>query len=163
MLKIPRGTDVETSPTFDHRWFHAQTALQALLAALVVLGLTGLFGGGFLSTAHIKIGSAEVTYDRFSRRSVPIRIAIGQLALPSGEPLRVALSRELTDKTTIVRTVPPAASSRETADGVEFAFTIDHPQAPIVISVQPDRFGAFSWTLRIDGVGEASLFQIIYP
>jgi hypothetical protein len=32
-----------------------------------------------------------------------------------------------------------------------------------VISVQPDHFGLFTWKLKIAGVGEASLFQIIYP
>jgi len=163
MLKVSRGTSVETSPDFDRRWFFAQSILQAVLALLVVLGLAGVFGGGWLSTAHARIGPVDVTYDRFARRSVPIRITLQDIGHRSTDPLRVSLSRDLIGKAVIVRTIPAALSSHETADGTEMSFAVDHPQAPVVISVQPDRFGIFDWTLRVEGLGAASLFQIIYP
>lgn len=163
MLPLSNGTKVETSPSFDRNWYRAQTFLQAILALVILSGLLGVFGGGWLSTDVVRIGPVEVTYDRFARKTVPFRITLRSSGERATGPLLVSLSGELTERAGIIRSVPTAASSKETPFGTEFVFPTDARQAHVVISVQPDRFGIFTWKLKIDGAGEASLFQIIYP
>ena len=75
----------------------------------------------------------------------------------------ITLGHQLTEKSAVIRTIPAAASSRDTPEGTEYAFASAATQALIVLSVQPDAFGIFDWKLKVEGVGEASLFQVIYP
>jgi hypothetical protein len=162
MLDVQRGTQVETSPGFDRNWYRVQMVLQVVLALLLLLGLIGLFGNGWLSTSVVRIGAADVTYERFTRKTVPFRLTVRSSEQRPG-PVRLTLGRELIDRTGIVRTIPAATAVKDTAEGTEYTFAAQDRRTELVLSLQPDRWGWFSWTLRIDGVGEASLFQIIYP
>lgn len=163
MLSPPAGIKIETAPAFDRNWYRVRAALQVLLALFVLAGLAGLFGGGWLSSSIVRIGPIEVTYDRFARKTVPFRIVARSVdQLPVGR-VSMTLGRTLTEKAAIIRTIPTAASSKETPDGTAFAFTSDDARPEVTILIQPDRFGVFEWKLKIDGAGETSLFQIIYP
>jgi hypothetical protein len=133
------------------------------LAATILAGLAGVFGGGWLSSSVVRIGSMEVTQDRFARKTVPFRIIVRSVDPVPASPIEVTLGPELAEKAAIIRTIPTAISTKEVSDGIKFAFASENPKPQITISVQPDRFGFFDWKLKIEGVGEASLFQIIYP
>jgi hypothetical protein len=163
MLKTTPGTKVESAPTFDRNWYRAQTFLQFLLAATVFAGLGGVFGGGWLSSTTVRVGTLNVTYDRLARRTVPIRIVVRSTDLKDG-PLRLTIGRNLIEKAAIVRTIPTAVTTTDSVAGTEFTFA-SPPGGPaeVVLSVQPDSFGLFRWSLKAAGIGEASLFQIIYP
>jgi hypothetical protein len=163
MLHAPQDLVVETSPNLDRNWYRVQLALQSMLAVFVLAGLAGVCGNGWLSSDSVRIGSYEATYDRFARKTVPFRITLRSSERRHAGPLRVTLGRDLTEKAAIIRTVPAALSSSETASGTEFAFQTDGAPTQIVVSVQPAWPGVFHWRLAIDGAGEASLFQIIYP
>ena len=163
-LQTSEKTHIETAPVFDRYWFIAQKILQSLMAFTLCAGLLGIFGGGWLSSETVRFGSFEVTYQKFVRKSVPFKIRLRPLESIGADTLQVFVGRELIDKAAIVRTVPTALSSSETAEGTLFEFGVS-PQAPgeIVIAIQPDQFGLFRWTIRAAGAAEASLFQIIYP
>ena len=163
MLKTTPGTKVESAPNFDRHWYRAQTLLQFLLAATVLAGLAGIFGGGWLSSTTIHVGTLEVTYDRLARRTVPIRITVRTTKTSDG-PLRLTIGRDLIEKSSLVRTIPTAVATTDSVAGTEFTFagTSGGP-AEVVLSVQPDSFGLFRWSFKGAGIGEASLFQIIYP
>lgn len=163
MLRPPAGIKIETSPSFDRNWYRVQPILHFLLAATVLAGLAGVFGGGWLSSDVVRIGGMEVTYDRFARKTVPFRIVVRAIdPIPSG-PIEVTIGRELAEKAAIIRTIPTATATKEVSDGTGFSLTSENPRPHITISVQPDRFGVFTWKLKIVGAGDASLFQIIYP
>jgi hypothetical protein len=161
LLEPSSGIHVETSPSFDRCWYRTQTALQVLLGVLILAGLAGVFGGGWLSAFVVHVGPFEVTYDRFARKSVPFRISIE--GKPVVRPVRITIGRDLIEKVGVIRTIPAALSAADTADGTELVFGA--PQAPsrIAIEVRPNGAGIFRWTLKVEGAGEASLFQIIYP
>jgi hypothetical protein len=163
MLRGSPEINVETSPSFDRNWYRTQTVLQFLLGLTILAGLTGIAGGGWLSSSVVRIGSAEVTYERFARKTVPFRIALRLVEQHPGEPVRLTLSRDLIERVAIVRSVPAAITTEAIPLGTQFVFAADARQTEIVIWVRPDRHGLFSWKLRIENVGEASLFQIIYP
>jgi hypothetical protein len=162
-MPIASKARIETAPSFDRNWYRLQTVLQTLLAFALLAGLAGLFGGGWLSSDVVKIGSFEIRYDRFARKTVPFRITLTSDDNQKSGPLKVTLGRELVEKVAIIRTIPTASSSKDTTVGTEFEFESGGSRAQVVISLQPDRFGVFSWKLTIAGVGEASLFQVIYP
>lgn len=163
MLKTTPGTKVESAPDFDRRWYRAQTLLQFLLAATVLAGLAGIFGGGWLSSTTIRVGTLDVTYDRLARRTVPIRIIVRTTQTSDG-PLRLTIGRDLIEKSALVRTIPTAVATADSVAGTEYTFagTSGGP-TEIRFSVQPDSFGLFRWSLKAAGIGEASLFQLIYP
>jgi hypothetical protein len=76
----------------------------------------------------------------------------------------VTIGRELVDHVGILRTIPTAASSSDSIGGSDYVFAVTAGNAgEITIAVQPDRSGIFDWTIKVAGIGEASLFQIIYP
>lgn len=163
MVETAEGTDVETAPRFDRFWWMTLRVLQASLALFILAGLAGVFGGGWLATSTIHVGAFEVTYERFARKSVPFRIRVRATEPANSEELRVSVGRELVDHVGIVRTIPTAAASIGTSSGTEFVFKqTPDTMSDIAITMQPDRFGWFNWTLRI-GQNEMSLFQIIYP
>jgi hypothetical protein len=110
-----------------------------------------------------KIGRFEITNDRFTRKTVPFRITLRSIDQRISEPLRITLSQDLVEKAAIIRTIPTAISAKETLAGTEFSFTSEAQQMQVVITVQPDRFGIFTWKLTIADFGEFSLFEIIYP
>jgi hypothetical protein len=158
------GTDIETSPGFDRQWYRVQKVLQVLLTLTIAAGLAGVFGGGWLSTSTVRIGALEVTSERFVRKSVPFKIKIHPVAQIRAENLKLTVGRELMDRAGILRTIPIASSSAESVDGTNLKFSVSSSGwDELTIAVQPDRFGIFDWTLKVTGIGEASLFQIIYP
>jgi hypothetical protein len=158
------GSGVETAPAFDRNWYRVQTVLQGLLALVLFGGLAGVFGGGWVSASVVRVGPLEVTYERFARKSVPFRIKVRPVDQIHVDRLQLTIGRELVDHVGVLRTIPTAASSSESADGSAYVFAVAPGNAgEITIAVQPDRFGVFEWTLKAAGLGEASLFQIIYP
>lgn len=122
MLRPPPGIKVETAPSFDRNWYRVQTGLQFLLTLIVLAGLAGLFGGGWLSSKVVSVGRFKITYDRFARKTVPLRIVVRTVAASSEGSLDLTLGTDLTDKVAIIRTIPTAVSSKETDDGTEFIF-----------------------------------------
>lgn len=122
MLRAPESIKVETAPSFDRAWYRVQNAVKVLLTVIILAGLAGLFGGGFLSSTVVKVGPFEVTYERFARKTVPFRISVRAFNGSVSGPLRLTLDTPLPDKAAIIRTTPTASASRETKDGTEFVF-----------------------------------------
>jgi hypothetical protein len=163
-MALNTDSGVETAPTFDRNWYRVQTVLQGLLALVLCGGLSGIFGGGWLSTSVVRVGPLEVTYERFARKSVPFRIKIRPVDQIRADKLQLTIGRELVDHVGILRTFPTAASSSDSIDGSNYVFAVTPGSTgEITTAVQPDRFGIFEWTIKAAGLGEASLFQIIYP
>ena len=157
-------SDVEIAPAFDRNWYRVQKALQGLLALVLCSGIAGAFGGGWLSTSVVRVGPLEVTYERFARKSVPFRIKVRAVDQIHADRLQLTIGRGLVDHVGILRTIPTAASSSESIDGSQYVFAVAPGRGgEISIAVQPDRFGIFDWTIKAADLGEASLFQIIYP
>jgi hypothetical protein len=163
-MALNSAESVETAPAFDRKWYRVQNFLQGLLALTLFGGFAGVFGGGWLSTSVVRVGPLQVTYERFARKSVPFRIKIRPVDQISADKLQLTIGRELVDHVGVLRTIPTAASSSESMDGSSYVFAITPGSAPeVIIAVQPDRFGIFGWTIKVAGLGEASLLQIIYP
>jgi hypothetical protein len=163
-MAMSGSTEVEIAPRFDRNWHRARAAMQVLLGLMVAGGLAGLFGDGPLSTGVTQIGVYRVSYQRFARRTVPFRISIRPLEPIPASTLQIGIDRQLIDRTGILRSVPASTFTSESVDEASYNFAVaSGRRSEIVISVQPDQFGVFNWTLKIGGAGQATLFQVIYP
>jgi hypothetical protein len=158
-------TQIEANPGFESKWSHAQTVLQALIGLVVLVGLIGAFGQGWLSkvTQTFPTLPLSVTYERLLRANAPteMKVAVTQ-PLPS-ETLRVDLGADLLDHASISSTQPRAESVDATPNGVTYTFRLGpERQGTVLFKLAPRRVGRVEAELSTQG--EHLLLPLfIYP
>ncbi|MDR7035987.1 hypothetical protein J2X36_000723 [Methylobacterium sp. BE186] len=158
-------TQIEPNPGFERHWSRAQSVLQSLIALVVVAGLAGLFGQGWLSrmTRTFPTQPLTVTYERLLRANAPAEMKVSATQPLPGDMLRVEIGADLLDHVSINATQPRAASVDATPDGVTYTFRLGpERQGSVLFKLAPSRVGRVDGSISAQGE-RLSLPLFIYP
>jgi hypothetical protein len=169
-LSVSRVGDLEIDQSVaeQERSWSAQRISWIVLALVLVAGILGVMGHGWLANAST--GSAEtaltVDYERFARHSSPATL---QLMIASdatdGETVDVSFNLDWVSDVTIESIVPEPESASSTGSVVTYAFTPSSPGNPmrIVIRYQPAGIGPVEVSIAVDDREPVTFSQFIYP
>jgi hypothetical protein len=152
---------------FHHRQWVVQRVGWVLAAITLVLAIGGLFGDGPLS--HVRAGgpALQVEYERFIRRDSPVEIRI-DVQPPSGEEVRLAVSRDYLHSLRIESIVPEPERVDTTAQDIVMIFRVTPAaeSAHVTISATPLHAGTLRGNVRALGAGTntaVSIDQFTWP
>lgn len=168
MSDSSRGLQLNEDRAFQERQWRFQRVGSLLLAAIVVLGLLGLFGTGPLSSTTA--GSTDVglrlAYERFVRHdgqtSVEINVSPG---LASDGQVEIWVSNTCLDGVDIERISPEPDQIRSEDDRLVYVFPTANADTPISVtfSLRPDALWRLSGEIGITGGPSLSFNQVSYP
>lgn len=153
-------------PVDEHFRFQRRTWLVervgwCALAAIPLLALTGLFGGGGELAKHrIEAGSVTVAYQRFERRTRLTRFVFN--LAPGAAEHRLHFDRTFQKNYEITGVVPSPAASGADTDGVALSFAPSPAQSAIVVWAHPHGYGFHRLRVGADGT-PVELPVLIYP
>lgn len=160
--------DLEREPDlrFQHREWTVQRAGWVVLLVIVLAALSGLFGGGPLSTATAEVEPLQLQYTRFERRHAPttMEVSVDNSALSQGQ-VEVWLSFDYLARIEITSFVPEPEEVIETDERVVYRFNIDdQTRTPkILISLEHDEQGLTTGRIGMTDGPEVAFWQVVYP
>jgi hypothetical protein len=137
---------------FHRRQWMIQRSGWVLGAAVLVLAIGGLFGGGPLS--HVRAGpsSLRVEYERFIRRDTPTEIRINVQPAAS-EEVQLAFSREYLHALDIESMLPTPERTGSTNQEVVFSFRVEPKAESALITINATPLHAGKLRGRIRALG----------
>lgn len=156
MVSDPEASDIEIEANqgFEVIWSRAQLVLQWLIGAVVLAGLLGAFGDGWLSTTTRAFPTMplSVTYQRVLRANAPTDLTLAITGRLPGEALELGVGSELLDRGSIGSTQPGAANVSTTAQGVTYTFRLgpDHG-GHVMLKLSVRRPGPVDMVLTANG------------
>jgi len=133
-----------------------------VLALIVLLALSGLFGGGPLSSVrtHTPDDSLRVSYERFERNGAATELSVH---MRGGSPLWLEIEGDLLTHFTweSIQPQPTLMQSRDT--GVRLQLQPDDlGRASLPLSLRPGAIGMARSSLQLNGQ-RLQLTQLLYP
>lgn len=162
------GLQIESAGEFQQRMWLAQRVGWGLMAAFILAALAGWFGSGPASsqTATASDGSLSVEYEKFSTRKKPqtLRLEVQPEANDGGE-LRIRVSAEYLREVEIERIVPTPSKAILDQGALTYVFPVAkaRQEAVITLYVRPDRIGATSGWVGLEGAEPVRIQQFVYP
>ena len=135
----------------------------AVIAVLLALALTGVFGRGPLSHATAETDLIKLEYQKFLRKGADSEFVV-QIR-PSNDGVQSFwLSNQLLEKIEISRLEPTPKSSLVKDDGIEYAFDSQPgSEARVAFQFQPQTWGKIDSQI-IDASGKGTDLKLyIYP
>ena len=165
-----KDRDIEIATDFKHqrRLWLVERVGWAVIALLVIAVLLGLLGTGPLSkaTAGTEHSALWADYQRFDRREAPstFRVHVGSEALKD-QLLRLWLSREYLNKTTVEHITPEPEAQEVASDRVVYVFKLAGTNTTVTITFEVRRkdFGRSQIRLGVIAGPEISFNQLTYP
>jgi len=159
---------VDQDLRFEQRWLVVERTGWALLTAILLAGVLGLFGGaGPLMRSSVGKGSAlEVDYHRFARHhtSIDMRVHLRADALP-GTAVRMRVNADYLEAVQLEGLNPEPDRVEVHDEGLIYVFEQAHPGAggTFVFHLRPLRSGAHAIRLAVEGGPERGMTQLVYP
>lgn len=160
--------DLERDPDlrFQRREWTVQRAGWLVMLLIVLVALSGLFGGGPLSTATAEVEPLQLQYTRFERRHAPteLEVSLASSAV-SQDQIEVWLSVDYLARIEITSIVPEPEEVSEIDDRVVYRFSIDdQTQTPrILITLEHDEPGLTTGRIGLFDGPELQFWQVVYP
>jgi hypothetical protein len=163
-LVHPPGTETMAF----HRWqFFAERVGWCAMFAVLVFGLLGGFGRGWLSsaTAASDNESLQVEYERFGRQHASCALRLRAAPSLPGDVLRLHFNREFIENVRAETFSPQFDSSETDAEGVTFGFKLDGGGGDRLIELryQPEQPGPLPCRIKVNDADEIELNQFVYP
>ncbi|MBB2965205.1 hypothetical protein [Methylobacterium sp. R2-1] len=159
------ATEIEPNRRFEAKWGRAQAVLQGIVGLIVLAGLLGIFGDGWLSTTSRSFTSVplSVTYQRLLRANAPSEIIIRASAPLPAETLEIGVGSSLLDDASITTTEPGAKDVAATPEGITYRFVLGRERTgTIKLRLAPRLPGRTTAVLSVAGE-DLSLPLFIYP
>ena len=162
------GLQIESAPEFQRRMWLVQRFAWALMALVTFAALAGLFGSGPASsrTARAPDGSLSVEYERFSTRKLPqtLRLEV-QPEANGGSELRIRVAADYLRDIQIERIVPTPSDAILDQNSLTYVFPVAsaRQEAVITLYVRPERIGATSGWIGLEGAEPVRIEQFVYP
>jgi hypothetical protein len=157
---VVNGLQIDQSLDFQRRFQRLQTAAWRVLALVPIAAVAGLFGGGLFSEVTARGAGVTVSYDRFGRRTVDTELQVE--VTRARKPVAVSISRGFLDGYDISEVRPQPEHVRAQPDRLVFSFAA-LPRASVSFTLQPNRLGSSSGTVKVDGSRPVQLRQLVYP
>jgi hypothetical protein len=159
------GIEVETHSRFHRYWRVGQKLVIGILTLAMIAGLLGFMGAGPLSRAHqlSKIGSIDVSHDRFSRVQGAGKIVIEHRRSSLRGPMAVHLDQRLVDALGVTDMTPIPSRSEADAQGITYFFdTQARAGAKVTLHTKPTVPGIIRGRLAV--AGEAyPITEFVWP
>lgn len=164
MSRPVEGTDlqVDDDDAFQRADWRAQRIGWCLFAVALLAAMTGLFGGGPLSTATKEGDGWSIEYERFARRTKEQALTIRAHA--QRQTIEIEFAGAILRQSRLESINPEPLSRIATTDGQRLTFAVSGSEPiTIVIRFTPESAGQADGSVRIDG-GEAKEFStFVYP
>lgn len=167
MISDPEATDtqIEANQGFERVWSRAQTALQLLIALMIVAGLAGFFGDGWFSTTTRAFPSVplSITYERLLRANAPTDLTLAINGRLPEDTLELGIGSELLGRGSISSTQPGATDISTTAQGVTYTLRLgpDH-RGHIMMKLSVRKPGPVDMVVTVNG-DRVVLPLFVYP
>ncbi|SDO98306.1 hypothetical protein SAMN04489798_4368 [Pseudomonas arsenicoxydans] len=136
-----------------------------VLVLLMVLGLSGLFSRGLLSSRDIRSedGRVRVEYEMFHRNGSTNSMKISLGAAPEST-VELELAGEMLEGFSIETLQPVPLRARSSAEGIRLWVQTDtQGQADLFITLRGDGLGWFRSRIVLPGTSDVPLNQFIFP
>jgi len=160
--------EIDTDEEFQRREWRVERVGWGLMLALVVAGILGLFGEGWLAQTSTEVvgNRLRVDYERIARHGSPatLRVALAPGAISTGVAL-VWVDREYLEGVDVHGIAPQPDASWIARDRVVFAVRIDNPadSAYVTFSITPDNFWSRPVRVGLDGGPSVAFRQFVLP
>jgi hypothetical protein len=159
------ATELHTHHRFETHWNRVQIAVETLVGLVVLAGLLGLFGDGWLSRATRPLPGTPlvVHYDRFLRAGAPARLSVEIRDPVEQDTIEVGLGAALLERVSVDATQPRADEVDATPSGVTYRFHLgpEH-KGSLLFTLSPREYGRVPATLTALG-RTVDLSLLIYP
>jgi hypothetical protein len=140
-----------------------ERATWAVIAAIVLIALTGLFAHGPLSQKTMADGALSLTYERFQRVTALTRLS-ARISVPHGDEASLTLSPSFPDRFQIADIEPRPLRSSSGSRGLELVFAAPSAgELSISIWAHPRSFGIFDLTAATDPQSRVAFSILVYP
>ncbi|SUW62796.1 Uncharacterised protein [Buttiauxella agrestis] len=138
----------------------------ALLLAIVIAAMVGLFSRGYISDARIAndSGTLRIDYEKYSRLMSDVDMKITSSQIRENRN-RIILGGDFMDSFRI-DTLQPQPDKMYSLNGMmvlEYSVSAPGSEQTLWLSLTPMKFGATHSTVAIDNGPEITLHQFIYP
>jgi len=163
-----RNLDLAQDLRFERRTWTAERVGWAMMAAIALAALAGVFGGGPLSwtTAGQRGGRFWVDYPRFARFKAPmtLRMHLGPQTSQQGLT-RLWLSHEYLDSVQIEQVTPQPQQVVTGAEQLTYVFPISETgrSTSITFSLKNEQFGRHHGCAGLVDGPTVCFHQLIYP
>ena len=158
-----RSYPVHENMPLQYAFWRAERALWAVLAAILLLALTGVFAHGPLSGQTVSDAGLSLTYERFQRVTAASRLTARISASDANETV-LTLSPSFFEHFEITDVEPRPQRSSASSRGLELGFL---PPATgdlsVVIWARPHAFGVFDLTADAEPHGRVRFSILVYP
>jgi hypothetical protein len=166
-IKRRGGLEIEENTAAQHRHRAIQRIGRVIAAVVLLLGLTGLLGGGPLSRHSISDGTNSIDYERIGYRETSqlLRFTIPTTLTPSGKT-GISFDNAALARIKLERIVPEPSAARLAAGRTVFEFNLARDtgrDAQVLFAFQPSEAGVHTTRLRIDTGPTLELTQIVLP
>lgn len=164
----PADLDVKQDVEFQQTEWRVERIGWAIMAALLVLALLGVFGrNGPLSRTVVEgaAGPGQLTYERFVRRSAPSTIELQIAPTAAGTDLTVWVDRRFVEQVDLERVTPQPAQTITDGDRLMWTFEVNNPDEVLTVKIdfEPRSMGTLSGRLGTED-GEVFDFSMFaYP
>lgn len=160
--------DIGEDIAFDRRQGTIQRAGWWVILLLLMVGLLGVFGSGYLSHASATAGLLTVEYDRFARQRAPTELTarIDPAALPSNsDQIAIWIDRDFLDAIDLDAIEPDPEASEIGVNRIVYRFAEADDAGPLEItaSYQPASVGQTAIRLGLVDGDEISVSQFTFP
>jgi hypothetical protein len=156
--------EINDDPAFQRRQWRAERIGWALMAAIVLAALAGLFGNGpaARATAASGDGQVQIDFDRIVRRNAPSQLVL--TLTPSDDEVRVEVPREYADRMGLRPLSPLPAQSLATAEGTVYWYSTggSHGRVRMTFTLHPRTVGRTSAQLIV-AERTVSVSQLVLP
>lgn len=146
---------------FQHRSWTIERIGWLVMSAVLVVALTGAFGGGVVSRTTIGQPPLSVQYDRFQRITKLARFIV-HLGGPETER-RLTLGPAFQAHYEVSDIQPHPLRSTSGSDGLDLSFAAGASELTIVIWAHPRRFGPIKFAVAGAGAQPLELSPFVYP
>jgi hypothetical protein len=158
-----RSYPVHESMPLQYASWSAERALWVVLAAILLIALTGVLARGPLSKATVGDAGLSVTYERFQRLTATSRLT-ATISPSNGEEIVLRLNPSFPEHFEISDIEPRPLRSSAGPSGLELAFLPPPTGAlSVVIWARPHSFGLFHLSAAAEPHQQVSFPVLVYP
>jgi hypothetical protein len=157
--KIKPTLQIEESLSLHEKGWIVQRVGWAMIIAVMVAGILGVFGEGPISKKEPVSGNIKATYERFFRFEAEMKIVIESTA---DHISQVSFPQQYLKNFKILRFVPEPDNNVTSAGEVIYNFS---PAQNHIVSVYltPTSKGQIEGDMKVNGTNAFSLHHFIYP
>jgi hypothetical protein len=149
--------------TFHRREWFVQRIAWAVLAAVVIVAIAGVFGGGPLASARVAISGGEVRYERFVRKRAGTEWHIKPARNTASGLFDVGIDASLLDHYEVISIVPEPRTTQLALGKAVYEFDLASAPADVVFHLEPERIGRALGEMRLGNSSSTVIKQFVLP